>query len=773
MKRLFYGYISRTLYLIIFLSILPALGVILYAGLETIENDRISARIKASEISEALLKQQTLILNNTRALLMTLAQVEAVRERKLPSFLGLLNSIQEMRSPIYAELRIVDNNGIVFADTQPRNIGRDVGDGTYVREAIQTKEFVVGDVVPRGSGGRPYLPCAYPVISPEGSVLMVLVAGISFTSSTIKPDAMNLGGHSRITLLDRGGRVVISLPEDPDFVIGEYPPRKEWQEPADDRQAQGIRTSGPTGSQDARLVAYTRHLSRDAHTPLMTLLFSIPAKDVYAAANVHLAELLALLTLTTLLTLGTAFVLGRLALRAPVRRLVRASRRLAVGESPEYGYDADIGGELGELARGFDIMAKELAQQQMLLIGARDHAELANTAKSFFLANMSHEIRTPMNAIIGMTHLMLKTPLDDKQLDQMQKIHSAANNLLGIINDILDISKIEAGKLDMEKLPFRIGEVFEHVRTVAAQRAQEKDLELLFAVHPDVPRQLVGDPLRLGQVLVNLVNNAVKFTHQGEVAVSCALRQMRDDRVHLLFEVRDTGIGMSPEQQARLFSPFTQAESSTSRKYGGTGLGLTITKHIVELMGGMTSLRSEPDRGTTVTFSAVFDRGDGEDAARADPAGSGAATQDHGKNAPAAARARSAFGRAKVLLVEDNEINQEIAKAFLLELGIAPSVAGNGQEALEIFGHEHFDLILMDVQMPVMDGLEATRRIRASGKPGAELVPILAMTANAMAEDRAKSLAAGMNDHLSKPFNPEQLERLLHRWLRNDGPSAP
>ena len=402
------------------------------------------------------------------------------------------------------------------------------------------------------------------------------------------------------------------------------------------------------------------------------------------------------------------------------------------------------------LLNGYWIDVTDQKELELELEHSRLEADAANEAKSRFLANMSHEIRTPMNAIIGLTHLAVQQTHEPKVRDQLNRVEDAAKALLGLLNDILDFSKIEAGRMTVERIPFDLWNVLDRVQSLISDRASEKGLMFTVWRVPELPRDLMGDPLRLHQVLLNLVSNAIKFTEAGSVTLNCTVVQSNPAGTQLRFEVQDTGVGIDPIQMTRLFSAFTQADNSTTRRFGGTGLGLTICKELVTLMGGRLTVDSTPGVGSIFAATLGFDRADPSwrevhlvhtDDLQIDP-----------------------LIGARVLVVDDNHINLEVAGELLRQASVEVVTATNGREALEKIAASEYDAVLMDLQMPEMDGITATQQLRLD--PRFANLPVIAMTANAMAGDRERCMLAGMNDHIPKPIDPVELRATLARWLR-------
>ena len=500
--------------------------------------------------------------------------------------------------------------------------------------------------------------------------------------------------------------------------------------------------------------------------------------SLYKKLRHYIAIIVGLYSLTLLIALYLSSQLQRVVTR-PLLYFANFIHNVTESNNPQAKVIKESDDELGHLIDAFNMMLEQLNlsfkkrdeaerslshhlshlqdiihEQTLNLKESLDAADSANRSKSEFLANMSHEIRTPMNAIVGMTHLIKSTQLSEKQRYYVDKIDISTQILMSIINDILDFSKIESGKMLLDNTSFSLDDMMNYVIDSLYVKANQKHVGLSCEMDADVPRYLHGDSLRLGQILLNLVSNAVKFTEVGQVLAKVSCNYLSDNRVELHFSVEDTGIGLSPEQIGVLFQPFSQADSSITRKYGGTGLGLSICKQLAELMNTSIHVRSTKGEGSVFSFNVVL---------------SIASKQVINSSVPMIENTDTSnlnYKRQRILLVEDNEINRDVVIELLTSMNLDVAIATNGQEGLELAISEPFDLILMDVQMPVMDGLTATRLIRNESQ--LKTIPIIAMTANAMSSDYDKSLAAGMNDHLNKPIEMAKLVKALNRWLHID-----
>lgn len=891
------GSIRATLYLVLLLSLVPATGLLIYSGV-TARQAALSGARQESGIKLRLLEmQQAAFLENTYTLMLTLTQRDELVEMDLDDVFTLLSQ-SLVRSSAYSNIYVADTQGNVFAAASEYHDGVNIKDSEVFRSALEISGFAGSTMGEDPFTGEQVLRFARPFFNQQGEPLGVIVFSLSEIASPEYLEGLALRQHSRLAALDRNGSLIFHYHEGketrPDDVYNGWSGLKEQPE------SEGFYISN---TEDGRemvnsflQVFLSGGSTAEGQIPLITLHLFESADQAYAEANAALHRNLFLLAVAIMASLTIIWMLGYAGLLNSTNQLLSVAGRISAGQLGARAGIKGLTGDFVRLASSLDDMAEALEGRKQEMVKAKNDALAANRAKSEFLTNMSHGIRTPMNSIIGMAYLILKTDLNPKQKSYLNRIYGAANNLLGIINDIMDFSKIASGQFSMDDSPFSIDELMENTSALIYQKAEEQGLTVSFSVSPDVPSILIGDSLRLGQVLTNICNNAVKFTEQGSISISCKLLEHRDDRVKISFVVRDTGIGMSSEQLGKLFQAFTQADGSTTRKFGGTGLGLTISKRLVELMNGHIYIRSQPEAGTTVEAmvwlqkgecdseeTEVLQRGfagypvlliddnretghifeaeldklglrvdraktpeegfrrlsapglaapyrlvclelfmqemDGPDMvwlirnrlglgelppllvttstpyapetiARCEEAGAVgiihkpltlrflARTLDNIFNSrpPGGSAVSSSLAQPaqigllrgmRILLVEDNLLNQQVAAELLYDTGALVKMATNGVDALTMVesaeaGGESFDMMLLDIQMPQMDGYEVAKRIRADER--FNKMSLIAMTAHAMDEDKQKCLDYGMNDHIAKPLEVNKFYETLIRW---------
>lgn len=735
MLRYVIGSVPRTLSLLVLVATVPALCIILMSGFDRQSDAVEDVRERARSIVSVVGNQQEQIITDVKNLFYILSQLDAVQELNLDESREVFRNLLKFNS-IYLDLMLYDTSGKLLVSGRDSFPARDISNTVHFLNTMRYGSFAAGvfDIIKPADGSEviPTISYSYPVISPQQGMRAVLVASMRLSEyRSMLFEGIELPEGAHIYLVDSTGKLILAYPPDPRIVQGEsMPPNLWWLLSLNDVEGQMFDLQD-----DAQhLVMTFKSINLDISEGFdLHVLLTLPEAPIYEKSRALLYRGLEYFAATLFFTLLLVLSLCHFTLIKPTRRLMESVRLFGGGDLSARAPVRLPILELRLIAASFNEMANALELSDRDLNYAKNAAESASRAKGEFLANISHEIRTPMNAIIGMAHLALKTVLNAKQHSYVLKIHEAGNHLLRVINDILDFSKIEAGKLDIEQIPFNLGTVIHSLVSAKENSARQKGLDFSFFIDKGCPRYLVGDPLRLSQVIGNLLENAIKFTSSGYVRLQVSPAGIYNQQVTLVFEISDSGIGMSAEQQRVLFTAFAQLDSSSTRRFGGAGLGLALCKRLLQLMNGSITVQSVEGKGTLVLCSAIFKLGKQNVAAF-----------------------RGGHGVAlRVLLIDDDDLSRQSVNEVLTSLSYTVDSVNNSRDGIrKVVEADNADVpyhfVLIDWRMPNMDGIETTSVIKRGLK--LKKVPLIIMlTAFGRDDLRRRAKLAGVDAFLHKP----------------------